>query len=375
MTNAARKISKASRLFSLAPIALAAKDGDAKRGVPDWLMIMPAGDFHSNDGRFWRNPNPDDFIAQTMAGGLVPPVDVNHGMEYGSSEPAMGWVAELQNRDGAIWARVEWTAIGHAAVLAREYRYVSPSFTHDETLLVFALTSLALVNKPALLMPALTSAISNMANASQSSNMEQPIMDDETLAKWRKILKLAEDADEAAVTAALDAAAEDAGADAGNGEGADAADVSEGGDPVTPADASEFTAENPDPTLFVPRADYDAVVAADIAGTSGDGEASDPAVVEAALTSAIASGRIVPATKAYHAANCATVAGLKNFNNMVKGSAKIVPTEPQTALAASNGAPAGVGTALTSAQLEICELTNVAPKDFAAQLKREASNA
>lgn len=35
-------------------------------------------------------------------------------------------------RDGAIWGRVEWTERAAAAIRAREYRFLSPSFGFDK---------------------------------------------------------------------------------------------------------------------------------------------------------------------------------------------------------------------------------------------------
>jgi len=71
-----------------------------------------------------------------------------HAETNGKPAPAAGWAGKLEARDAGLWAvDVEWTAAAAAMIAAREYRYVSPVFTHDKrTGEVLAVLHAALTN-------------------------------------------------------------------------------------------------------------------------------------------------------------------------------------------------------------------------------------
>jgi hypothetical protein len=106
---------------------------NATSGVPDWIMLLPAGDkIDTNDGRGpYRVENRAKLMADSLqsAGGKLP-IDENHATDLaapqGGSSPARGWVVELQEREGAIWGRVEWTDAGRTLVSDKAYRGISP---------------------------------------------------------------------------------------------------------------------------------------------------------------------------------------------------------------------------------------------------------
>lgn len=339
-------------------------------------MILPAGTSHTNDGRYFINDNPEGVIARTKANGLEVPVDVNHEIEMGSSDPSMGWITDYEIRDGAIWAKIDWTDLGRAQVLGKYYRYVSPAMDEDQDGNVIAFQSVALVNKPALVMPALANTQrSAKATASQKPQQTETTMDEETLARLRKILNLAEDADEEAVQAALDKAAEAVDAEDGEGEGDDAGDgegddAGEGeGDDAGEDGEEEDTPElpeNPDPENFVHKADYDAVVQqlADAAEDTAD--APTETEITEVVETAMASGRISPATKSHHVAMCSTRKGLDSFKAMVKIAPKIVSTKKSKKAMASKERS---GSGLSENQLAMCSRMGLDPKAYAATLK------
>jgi len=378
MTTAARKSKyKAmgkSKPFMLPAIALT-KSGDDEVIVPEWIKLFDEGHLTTNDNREWFNTKPDEFIAATSALKLEPPVDVNHNIEHGASDPAMGWVKKLENRSGEIWAYVEWTGRGHTAVANKEYRYVSPSFAYDSrTLEILHLESLALVNKPAFSLPALTSRNPKAAQTAFTSKTETSMFTDEQLAQMRKTYGLADDADADAIMAAMDAAnaadeptAEEKAAAEKAAKELEAKEL-EAKEAEEAAAASgndnDFTAESPDPTKWVPRADYDVVAEKQAAAETGDSEATAEADVSSAIETAIASGRIAPSTKVYHTANCATKGGLAAFQKMVKASPEIVPKKAAVATASKDlGA-----TALTSLQKKVCAQTGVSEAAYAKTL-------
>ena len=136
--------------------------GDGGSGIPDWVMLIPAGTFGTRDGRGpFKVENADQVIAETKAQQLEAglPFDINHSTDFaapnGGESPAAGWIKELQAREGAIWGRVEWTALGKESLSKGpngeppKYRYISPVFTfNEETGQVQCLLRAGLTNNP-----------------------------------------------------------------------------------------------------------------------------------------------------------------------------------------------------------------------------------
>ena len=143
-------------------------------GAPEWVMLMPAGELNARDGRRWRLTDADAVVdaTRTRAGSQDLVIDFEHQTELaaknGQPAPAAGWIRELQARAGALWGRVEWTARAAAMLKAREYRYLSPTFTHTRDGVVLWLAGAGLTNAPALDMPALAAAAS-MSSAAAAS--------------------------------------------------------------------------------------------------------------------------------------------------------------------------------------------------------------
>jgi len=137
-------------ILSVASALPLGDDGD----VPEWVMAIPAGTSTGVDGRGpYKLTDPARVAAHSMAAGRPLPFDYNHQTVFaalnGSPSPASGWIDQLDIRDGAVWAHVDWTGGGRAAVASREYRFVSPAFRHDpKTGEVLELISLGLVNAP-----------------------------------------------------------------------------------------------------------------------------------------------------------------------------------------------------------------------------------
>ena len=102
-----------------------------------WVQLMPAGELKARDGRRWRLGDAAAVVAASreLAGGADLVFDyehqTDHAKENGREAPASGWIKELEVRGGDIWGRVEWTERALAMIKAREYRYVSPTFSHN----------------------------------------------------------------------------------------------------------------------------------------------------------------------------------------------------------------------------------------------------
>jgi len=169
--------------------ALPAIVGDV---VPEWVMVMPAGTSHGVDGRGpYVLKDPTKVAAQSIQGGRDVAFDYNHQTVFaalhGSPSPASGWIDRFEDREGALFAHVHyWTPAGRAALAAREYRYVSPAFHHDEkTGEVLSIASVGLVNMPNLReLPALNSQLHTIGDS----------MNKEELARLAAALGLAADA-------------------------------------------------------------------------------------------------------------------------------------------------------------------------------------
>ena len=174
--------------------------------VPEWIQLMPLGEIRtrSSDSRApWKLSDPAAVIEASQALMDKLPIDYDHQTDFtresGNAAPAAGWIVELQARDDGIYARVEWTERGRAAIAAREYRFISPVFTYNKkTREIADIRRAGLVNDPALFLKAL---------ASRQASSEEDHMD-KLLKQLRQLLGLAEDADEKAICAAIEALAE-----------------------------------------------------------------------------------------------------------------------------------------------------------------------
>jgi phage I-like protein len=128
-------------------------------GLPEWLPLIPAGDFRGRDGRSWTNDQPDKVIAYNNQLQRHIVVDLEHASEIkapaGEPAPSQAWIEELENRSGEIWGRVNWTEHGGQRILNREYIYYSPALLHDKSGRVIGIASVGLTNKHNLHLPAL----------------------------------------------------------------------------------------------------------------------------------------------------------------------------------------------------------------------------
>ncbi|VEJ45324.1 phage protease [Bartonella vinsonii] len=128
--------------------------------APEWVELLPkAPHVKARDGREWHY-NPQTILKAFAAnkGPLV--IDYEHGQHHrarnGLEAPASGWIEELAERDGAIWGRVKWTDMATKKIISREYRYLSPEFRHSKKGEILNLAGAGLVNRPALVMTALS---------------------------------------------------------------------------------------------------------------------------------------------------------------------------------------------------------------------------
>lgn len=147
-----------TRAIHLCAIELASEED----GAPAWVQLTPAGpNILARDGRQFRLLRPQVILEAFRELGRPLQIDIEHASQVrapkGLSNPAVGWVVEMEVRDGAIWGRVDWTERGRAWVVAREYRFLSPAFTHEAGEMV-EIVSVGLTNEPAFRMTELARA-------------------------------------------------------------------------------------------------------------------------------------------------------------------------------------------------------------------------
>ena len=128
--------------------------------VPDWVELLPAGEFSGRDGRGPYVADAAQILAAFAQGGIPLPIDYEHQSilteTNGQPAPAAGWLTDLAVRDGALWGCVEWTERASAHIAAREYRFLSPVFCYEQrTGSVVSISGAGLTNTPNLYLTAL----------------------------------------------------------------------------------------------------------------------------------------------------------------------------------------------------------------------------
>lgn len=131
--------------------------------APEWIELLPAGpDIKGRDGRAWRLTNPATVAEAFKQQGISLVIDYEHSTEVaapnGVESPAAGWVEDVQVRDdGSVWGKVDWTPKANNSIVDKEYRFISPAFSHTKDGDIIRLSSVALTNKPNLTLTALNS--------------------------------------------------------------------------------------------------------------------------------------------------------------------------------------------------------------------------
>lgn len=205
--------------LALTPLAVAlpAATGEDWQ-PPKTLRLVPAGEFRARDGRpegvdGWRldaalAARAIEF-ARAQADDAV--IDYEHQTLYaaanGQPAPAAGWwsAAGMQWRDGpeaGLYATdLRWTPRAEAMLRAGEYRYFSPVIAWDRRSGdVQAVVMGALTNYPGL------DGLTDLSAAALSARFTLPTLTEDAsvdLVALRKALALPDDADEAAILAAI----------------------------------------------------------------------------------------------------------------------------------------------------------------------------
>lgn len=333
--------------------------------VPEWLKVMPLGDLVARDGRKWHLRGAaaaQAVVDRTRAwyGNADPFVDYDHQIvptltqKPGATAKAAAWIKAFDVRADGIYARVEWTPAAAAAIVAKEYRYVSPYFTHDSDGNVTSIINVALVNRPALDLPALAAA--ELSHSHEDLTMDKALL----VALGLPETATLEDVIKAATAATASATAIKAAlAAAGLPETAKPEELTAKiGDLVKASTASAVaSAQAPDPAKFVPREMFDSLASQVKEMQTSAATASATQAVEAA----IADGKIAPAQKDWALGYAGK--DLAGFTAFAAAAPKVVGASPASALPPADKAATAAG--LTSEEAMVAKGLGISPEDYA----------
>jgi len=332
---------------------------------PEWVMLIPAGEFSGRDGRGpFRLANAERVIAATEALGLTAgvPIDYDHATDFaapkGRPAPAAGWIRELEERAGALWGRVDWTPHGAKAITSREYRYLSPVFQYAPDGAVTRLLRAGLTNNPNLYL----TAISARAAGAVTPHPERSNAMDTLLQQLCEILGLDDDASPeevlAAVRALSDGARDDDDEDDDeDGEGDDTSDgdCADDGD----GDAADAMRAGADPARYVAVAQFQRVLG-ELNQMRAE-RASERA--ERAVDDAIKAGKLIPAQRQWALSYCQ--ADFKGFAAFAARQPAAFGAGFDSAAATFTPAPARAAAAtLTATETAICAQLGLSPADY-----------
>lgn len=295
----------------------------------DWWLLVPAGRFRGRDGRRWVNDKPDAAIAAIKAMNRQVVLDEEHSTEIkgakGEPAPARGFFTDFENRQGAIYGKVELNAIGQQMLKDREYKYYSPAYYYEPaTRRITGLSSVALTNQHNLDLPALNK---------QQPNEESP-MDTKIIAT---VLGLNADATETQIIAEIKA--------------------------IKSGHQKALNTEMPDPEKYVPMQTHKlALNRAEQAEQTlaTNRQAALKAEAEALIDQAVQDCKIAPANREHYLALCRDEANVGAIKSMLKAAPKIIVDT-----AGLDGDPAKQKTALNAEERQIATLLGMSDKDLA----------
>jgi phage I-like protein len=201
-------------LLATAAIAIASTAGGK---APDWVQLLPieavqGKSWTGTDGRGpYRVADPIALLksicssvsADGKTGACDRLFDYDHQADMkeavGLPKPAAGWIKQLQIRDDGIYGQVEWTERAAAAIVGREYRYVSPVIVYMKANgAIVDIPRASLTNTPNF------AALKAVASRDVHGNLEESMKTvEEVLAALRKALGLKDDADAVACMTAI----------------------------------------------------------------------------------------------------------------------------------------------------------------------------
>lgn len=301
---------------------------DAIAPPSELMLVPPVALVEGRDGRRWNNPDPNAIIRFFADNGLDIPVDIEHATQLkapkGEAAPAVAWGKSLEARpDGSVWGKFDWNKTGTGLVMGRKYRYYSPAYVIDrKTMNIVGIKSVGLTNTPNLEVPALNheekGVTMNLTTLLAALGLASTSTFDDAL---NHITKMKGD-----LTVALNAA------------------------------------QSPPLDRFIPKADYDLVL-----NRATDAESKLAAqqketleiAINTEIDAALLAGKITPATKDYHVAQCRQDGGLERFKAFVAAAPAVVADSDLDAKK-----HAGQETALNAEDLAVCKMMGLSVEDY-----------
>ncbi len=300
-----------SNTVSTAAMAL---QSDAAHPVPEWVHLVPAGEFSGRDGRGPYTLSADAVQSAFASWGADLAIDYEHQTflveQNGEPAPAAGWIKALEQRDDGLWGQVAWTERAGNFIAAQEYRYLSPVFDYDKkTGAVLRLLGAGLTNNPNLVLTALNR---------QLHTYKEKAMD-ELLERLRYMFNLPVLATPEELQAQLQRVIDALNAPATEAMRADLA-VGKHDLPGLLTAAHDRLRAEPDRARYVPRAEFDAV-AHTLAELERNKSEED---VNRAIHAAMDAGKLLPAHEQMARAMCAQ-GGLKAFQEFIESTPVVAP--------------------------------------------------
>lgn len=338
------------------------------------MQLTPAGRFRPSDNR----PMPVDawHINAAVAARVIerfgarandPVLDYEHQTlnteTNGQPAPAAGWIKDLVWHEGrGLFAVVELTQRAHGLIAGKEYRYVSPVFQFDKaTGDIVSIEMAAITNNPAIdgMEPLALRAAATFGAFDPQTEKESPV--NKIHLAICTALGIAATSGEDAVIAAANAAIDERNKlrDA-LGVKSDAAAV----DAI--AACTALRNAKPDPTQFVPLAQFEIVKTELAALTKKNTEAEVTGLVERGLQE----GRLLAAQKDW-----AMELGRTSVASLTKYLESTQPIAALSGMQTQGKKPDGEGNGahgLTDVELAVCTSTGVEPAAFAAAKKAAA---
>ena len=344
------KVAGMKYLFSIAALTV-----DVKAGAE--IQLLPAGEFRARDGRpnnvdTWRIDAKIAARIIALAAARQTPfvIDYEHqtllSEKNGQPAPAAGWFKTLEWRDGqGLFATdVTWTDKARAMIDAGEYKFLSPVFGYDpKTGAVRQLLHAALTN-----VPALDGMAEVAAAAARLFDSDQPTKEKHMPEFLKKLLGLADDADEKAVEGAVTALK---------------AKADKAGELETEVAALKTAA--PDPAKFVP-ADTMKALQTEVATLTAQIHGRE---LEELIKSGLQDGRILPAMEAWaRDLGKKDVAQLKGYLDNASPVAALKGTQT-----GGKGPQGGTQGELSEAELTVCKQMGIDPEAYKKEKAAEAA--
>lgn len=101
--------------------------------APKQIQLLPAGEVHGRDGRWWLNNEPERILEAFKVYDGPLSIDYEHANDLvvGEPIPSAGWINDLLIKNGEVWGDVEWTPKAKQMIEDKEYRFTSPVFYSD----------------------------------------------------------------------------------------------------------------------------------------------------------------------------------------------------------------------------------------------------